>query len=453
MVNRIAKILFAIAALFYVFHFLFFWIFETTDSWFYWALGNYIKTGIYNAPHPYYYTVPSTHEPPLYSLFLYLVQFVNRADVVIHFFHICLLFLSAYFLYRILCGYLRSNLSFLITGIYLFIPAHFTYVSALMTEIPALFATSLYLYICHFIISEKKRDWLKFLILLSSVMVLLKYSFIIFFCAAVFLFVISKRKQSVDFFYLIVGVVIIAVWVLINHALNGSWGLSGSTGKHLYNRVVDFDHLLPDENDPSLTKLRKYTGDANLYSPWWLLEPMMITKLEDGESEVSRIMGNVVFAALAKNPLPYIYNTPKMFLAIHGSDTNNYFLSNYTAKSCRNLGTIYFCKPIIESREKFIYWDAIASISDFYSRKIVPYLHYFLLFPALVFAVLKGNRFLKFCAFVYLISTTVAVMTEVPAGRYLYAFIPIMIILLTYFLTHLCRLIQRKFLPFNLFKT
>src|SRR3989338_6611246 len=95
-------IVFILAACFYLFHFLFFWIFPSTDSHFYTLFAQFLKTGIYSAPHPYYYQVPSTMEPPLYSVFLYLVMPFARSDILVHFFHLTGIFISGIFLFNIL---------------------------------------------------------------------------------------------------------------------------------------------------------------------------------------------------------------------------------------------------------------------------------------------------------------------------------------------------------------
>src|SRR3990170_6003434 len=94
-------ILLVFAILIYIFHFLYFWIFPSTDSIFYWLFSNFIRTGGYSAPHPYYYTRPSTMEAPLYSVFLFLADGFSKADIFIHFVQIAAILSSGFFIYKI----------------------------------------------------------------------------------------------------------------------------------------------------------------------------------------------------------------------------------------------------------------------------------------------------------------------------------------------------------------
>jgi len=400
-----------------------------------------MKTGEYEAPHPYYYTKPSTHEPPLYSVLLYFMNFIARSDILIHFIHIVLLFISAILLFKILKQFLNKEIAKIISIFYLFIPSHFTYISALMTEIFSIFTVSLYLFIAYLVIKGQKKFLLKYLVIISAVMVLLKYGFIIFFFAALLLFIISKKKNITDFVAVGIGVAIICLWILVNHAINGSWGLSSSTGKHIYNRVVDFDHLLPEEKNESLKKLRIYTEGKDIFQPWWILEHRILTNMKGDEVDVSKLLGEVAIAAIKKNPLFYIFNTPKWFIVLHSADpTHSFYIKNIDL-TCRSLGTIHFCKPIISSEASLYLWDKMVSITDKYSRYVVKYFHFLLLFPAIIFAFITKDSFMRFSGTVYFLSTLTAVMTELPAARYLYSYIPIMLILVSFMLKNIVDLV------------
>src|SRR3989344_3424633 len=208
-VTKIARFFYLGAVAFYIYHFLFFWIFMTVDSHFYWLLAVFFKTGKYSVPAPYYYQVPSTMEPPLYSVILYFAQFFQRPDIVIHFLQILGLIISSLFLYQILKTYLPKGLSFITSAFFLLLPANIIYASNLMAESLTLPFVSFYLFISFLIIVRRKKELVKFLMLISAVMMLQKYNLIIFWFLSLGMFILMKKKKIIDYFYAFLSFVII----------------------------------------------------------------------------------------------------------------------------------------------------------------------------------------------------------------------------------------------------
>src|SRR3990167_914302 len=158
--------------IFYLFCFIYFGLYETTDSYFFIAFSEFIKTGRYFVPHPYYWTVPSTITPPFYSLFLYLAQLFPNPHLLIHLAQIVAFLIALFFIYKVLILKLPKQLSLLITALFAVLPVNVIQTSAIMTETLAIAFTSFYLYLAGLILIKKKRQYLSLLIIVSSVSIL-----------------------------------------------------------------------------------------------------------------------------------------------------------------------------------------------------------------------------------------------------------------------------------------
>src|SRR3990167_3766067 len=123
---------------FYLFCFIYFGLYETTDSYFFIAFSEFIKTGRYFVPHPYYWTVPSTITPPFYSLFLFLAQLLPYPHLIIHLAQIAAFLAALFFIYKVLVLKLPDQLSILIITLFALLPVNMIQTSALMTEITAI---------------------------------------------------------------------------------------------------------------------------------------------------------------------------------------------------------------------------------------------------------------------------------------------------------------------------
>lgn len=436
MSNKLVKLILVAVVILYIFHFFFFWLFEGTDSFFYYEFSRFLRTGSYYAPYPYMYNVPSTMEPPLYSVFLYLVQFFPRADIIIHFIQITGILASAYFIYRIMSFYTKKIFAQLSGIFFLLIPAHFIYISHVVAEPLAVFYLTFFLYLTHLIINLKKVSTMKILVPYSAVISLQRYNFLPLFIMSFIIFIFfHRRKKIMDYFGLTLGIAIIILWIVINHRLNGAWSLSNAEGKHLYNRIVHFDKLLPPEDNPDFLKFKKIVGIQDYLKPWWFYEPLLIPAL-GGETESSNLLQAVALAALKTDPARYLLNTPKFFLFAHSDNDmfhNDLYLYGKNMKgNCRILGSIHFCRPIFESMKVKFFWDRMVLLIDQHYLYLTKYINFFLLFPAIIYSLFQKNLFIRLCGILYIFCVLLFVMTEAPLGRYSYNFRSLGVILISY---------------------
>ncbi|OGG00082.1 hypothetical protein A3D78_05090 [Candidatus Gottesmanbacteria bacterium RIFCSPHIGHO2_02_FULL_39_14] len=449
MLNFIAIFLTIAVVIVYIFHFFFFWLFPSTDSIFYWQFANFIRNGSYFVPHPYYYTRPSTMEPPLFSLFIYLADSFPKADIMIHFIQLGGIIVSGILIYKILNFYFSKNWALFSFVFFLLTPAHLIYSSNLVAEPLAVFYITIYLYILHKIINLKQVKLLVVLLPYTALITLHRYNLLIFFLTAVFLFLIKRGKDLRAWAGLLAGMTILGGWILINHQLNGSWGLSNAEGKHLYNRILHFDRILPSYSHPVFVKFRKLAGErTDYFKPWWFYEEALI-RSTGSETGASLIMREFALAALFSDPLKYFLNTPRFFLFAHDRNTTFddplYLFNSNMKKSCQGMGNIRFCRPIINTSNNFGIWDRMVNAVNFFYIWGAKYINYLLLFPALIYSSLQKDSFFRILALLYILSILFFVMVEAPLPRYTYIYTPLGGII-TYFALGKCfeRVIKKK---------
>lgn len=160
-------------------------------------------------------------------------------------------------------------------------------------------------------------------------------------------------------------------------------------------------------------------------------------------------MQEVALAALKKDPLKYLFDTPQFMVFAHASNptfNDSLYLWQGTMKNnCRFLGTISFCRPIVKVEFSYKIWDEMVKFINWYYLNLSPVINFFLLLPALLFALFQKNPFVRFCGFLYLGSILFFVSFEAPLPRYTYLFQPLKILLIAFYVKRFSRL------AFNLF--
>ena len=419
---------------FYLFCFIYFGLYETTDSYFFIAFSEFIKTGRYFVPHPYYWTVPSTITPPFYSLFLYLAQLLPNPHLLIHLAQIVAFLIALFFIYKVLIVKLPKQLSLLITALFAVLPVNVIQTSAIMTETLAIGFTSFYIYLAGLILIKKQRQYLPLLIIISSISILLRYNFFIFYIMSAGLIFLDRKGKRINrsqIAAVITGVIIIISWIGINHSLNGSWGLSSQQGKNIYNRVLGYDKLSPPHNNRDWQKLQLLVPGKNFLDFVWNIEPYILPNFNGNVTYESLLFGKIALAAIYNHPLEYSWNTLKNLFVLHGNGYVYPELIFSYYQNCRQIGLIDLCRsangPVAAAA-----WDRIVTIGNFMSRSLPALVNGFFLLPSLIYALLQKKIFLRFIAVLYLLSALTTVLVELPAHRYLYPFYSLQLILIFY---------------------
>lgn len=439
--NFLSITLLIVVSITYLFHLLFFWMYETTDSWFYWAFSNYMKTGQYSAPAPYFYKVPSTMEPPLYSVMLYVVQYFPRADTIIHFFHLTGLITAGFFVFLILKRFMNKELAATAASVFLLIPDNLVYATNLLSEVVTIPAITIYAYFLLRIVKDKKHQLVGFLVFYSAFMTLLRYNLGVFLGLSMLLYGYYSiirirnrqyRKFSPQDLFSVTGIFLMVVWVLINHSLNGSWGLSNGLGKNLYDRIVWQSRLLPKEGNKDLEKLNSLLdGKVDLHQPWWPVEAYIMSyKPGWDETGINNLLQKVSQSAVKDNPGKYLLSVPAIFLSSYNREPGyppGYLYSDgrYMTASCRTLGTVSMCQPIIQTSMAKPIWDYIVKGGEFIAFHTNYFINTLLLASGVVYLLLQKDKYLKMVALSYFLGVFIPTLTAHPDARYLYPLLPL----------------------------
>ena len=434
-------ILAVFGVLYLLFHLLFLWMYTNIDGYFYWAIGRYFMTGSYPFISPFLYAKPVTVSPPLYGILVALIGTVPNGDFILHVFHILLMAGTTLLLFTILSSVVSKNLAALISLFFLIFPTNVIYTASMMTELPAQTAMTAYLYLTQKYLTSHKPFILGIMFVLSAIMSLLKYQFIVLFVVT-FLFLLwniltHRTKPQFLIFCGIIGVLIIGTWVTINHAVTGVWGLSDTKKMPFYTNFVWEGKYYPPENHPAVRALRRYVpATADRYAEYWDLQDYILPYAGRNWSAVDELLGNVGIAAIASHPIEYIQNGLQIFIRTHGHRApwwDN--MATFGARDpvqplyCDALGTIRFCKPVIMTNGSFTLWNAYVRESrNFYNTVVSPVL-LFLFLPLLCIVLIAKDRNKRIFALIYmgnLIPISYLAMTE---SRYLIPYYPLMILI------------------------
>ena len=141
------KVTCILTVIWFLFNLLFFWMHANVDSYFYFAIGEYFRTGNYPFQTPFIYTKPTTISPPLYGLFFTLTHGLLRADILLHAVQLSFLAATSYLLYKTLRLHISRRMATLISCLFALFPINIIYASNVMTENPAQFVVMLIIYL------------------------------------------------------------------------------------------------------------------------------------------------------------------------------------------------------------------------------------------------------------------------------------------------------------------
>ncbi len=417
---------------FLLFHFLFLWMYTNIDGYFYWAIGEYFKTGVYPFIAPFIYNKPTTISPPLYGLFLAIISIIPRGDILLHLLQIIMMATTTILLYRILVSWIAQGQAVLVAFLFLVFPANVIFTGSMMTEIPAQTAMTIYLYLTQKFLKTRNTSIVGHMLILAAFMTLLKYQFLVLFLWSLLL----ARKLSL-LFPMALGMLIIGFWVLTNHRVTGVWGLSDTKKMPFYTNFVWDGKRYPPENDPSVIAIRRYVPiTADKYAEYWDLQDYILPQVNRNWSVLDELLGNVGIAAIRAYPLEYAINGMRVFIKTHGhrapwwNNLQTYGTQNHVQPLyCSTLRSIRFCKPLIMTLYSFPLWNAYVGYSrQFYNVFIAPTLMFvFLPLLLLILALPKWNK--RIYAVIYLVNLLPISYLAMVESRYLIPYYPLIIII------------------------
>ena len=440
----IPKILTTLGIFYLLFHMLFLWMYTNIDGYFYWAIGQYFKTGIYPFIAPFLYSKPTTISPPLYGLFLSFIGSLPRGDMFLHAIHLMLMATTAFLLFRILSKIISANSSAFISFLFLIFPTNVIYTTSMMTELPAQTAMTAYIFLIERFLKTRSVAPLAYALLLSAVMTLLKYQFIILFVVTTTA-LFWKLKQYTGpkrfpIFSAIIGTLIILLWIITNHSITGVWGLSDTKKMPFYTNFVWDGRHYPKESNPAVIALRPFVpSTVDRYGQYWDLQDYILPYTNRDWWVVDELLGNVGIAAIYEHPTEYLFNGIRIFFQtlthrapwwhnIQTFETTDPIQPLY----CDHLGSIQFCQPVIKTSVSYPLWNAYVKTSRTLYDTFMPSIFLFLFLPSLIVTLVDTRRRIRFYSIMYLVNLVPISYLSMTESRYLIPYYPLMIIITVY---------------------
>lgn len=449
--KKLSTIILIVTGAFFVFHVLFLWMYTNIDGYFYWAFGQYVKTGVYPFLPSFTYLRPTTISPPLYGIFLMLLGFIPRADIMLHIMQLLMLAGTATLLYKLLTPFVTKPVTLILSCLFILFPTNVIFTSSMMTEIPAQFLFTLWVFLVYRFVQSRNVSYLSHAVFLAAVMTILKYQFLFsgFLSFALFTFFFSKEriKRASSFFPIVLGGLVLLLWVLENHAITGVWGLSDTRKMPFYTNFVWDGRHFPKETDPAVIALRAFVPKTvNNYAQYWNLQDYILPRVNGDWRKIDELLGNVGLAAIREQPFSYLANAGRVFVQIHTKTApwwNN--MATFGLRDpdqplyCDALSSIQFCRPIILTPWSFGWWNAYVKVATSFYNAVFPLYAVIIFFPALVVTLLAGKRHERIFPLLYLANMLPISFLAFVESRYLVPFYPLILIISTLGLRNITR--------------
>jgi 4-amino-4-deoxy-L-arabinose transferase-like glycosyltransferase len=416
----------------YAFSFIFFWMNSIVDSYFYYAIGQFFKTGVYPYISPFFFDRPTTLSPPLYGIILASIQSIPYPHIVLHTIQIFMVLTTGYILYLLLIHQtINRYIAISVASLYVLFPINIIFSSYILTETPAQFFFCVYLF-CTLHYLKTKRGWyLLCSFLIVGIMMLNKYIFAVYSIPTIFLWIRSGFLKNISgTIGFVCMVFIFSIWISVNYSISGVIGLSDSIGNNLYNAFIWHSNIEPSEQSLGMKTIRLYVPkQVNLHKAYWELQEYILPYVGYSWPRTDAVFKSFVISAIREHPIEYIQNSIHNFIVLHSGNVpywdNLSTFGTYQKNQpvfCGLLGTIPVCQALLSFPSIYSVWNIFVQNSTFIFRYVMPIYSYLIFLPLLFVGLFLGNQILKSAILLYLIGTIPMSMVVHPDTRYIMPF-------------------------------
>lgn len=420
----------------FLFLFLFGWMNANADSYFYWMIGEYFRSGVYPFTSPFIYTKPTTISPPLYGVFFILTHGIPRADILLHAIQLGLLATTSVLLYLVLRRHLTKSGAMIASCLFALFPINLIYASQVLTENPAQFFVTLWAFLVIRGIIKKQPRPIALAVLVGSVAALMKYNLAIYtVLGGLFLLPFIKKMKRRDWIFPLFAAAILGGWVVTNERITGVWGLYDTRGTQLYNQFVAQTKLLPPESHPAVLRMRSLLPPGtDIAVPYWDIQGYLGESLHGVWRDIDTVLFDVAWASVRTHPGQYLIHSTKNFARMHYDNLPHWRnIGNMGRKDvsgtdipyCSNLDAVQMCTPVIMTPWSYPVWNTFIQTEMKLFQMLAPLAFYFILLPALIVSLLWGNALSRVYTIIYLVGTIPVALTIHVDPRYVVPFYPI----------------------------
>ena len=406
-------------------------VMETPDSYLYYILAGYLRFGHIGWVAPFNWNKPQTLFGPVYGLF---GSFVTDPG----FFQLVLLLLGSLLIYVILKKLLNTRWAVIGALIFLLLPFNIIYSMMIMSEILTGFWMVLFITVLYFVL--KKPTWwanASMLVLISSIMTLTRYAYGLLFILSIILCFIFVPKKWFEYLFLTAGIGLLIWWVLFNHQTNGVWSLSVVSGRHLYNNVVYDAKLLPPDNLPIVQTFYKYFPTPQAFiEPWWVNQNFFAVDKSLPEWKIDSYYAQLSFAAIRYHPIAYLWHTVTnvVILPTQVPYYEQKLVTSYAScdpHECLVPWIPIICQPRIRFCPAQTGWAKFITVSS-RAQPVIGWICFLLAIIGAVHAFVRGTKYLKVLAIIFLGMCISQAGLEIKEGRFLIPLYPLYAIFIAF---------------------
>lgn len=413
---------------------------DTPDSYLYFILAGYLKTGRIGWVAPFNYHKPQTLFGPVYGLFGSSVGSLipNWGIAGLAFMQLLLILVGAIFVYVLLKKFVSRSWAAVGSLIFLVLPFNIIFGTLIMSEILTQFFVGLYIVILYYVV-QKKSSWFKSaapLVLIATIATLTRYAYLPLILLGIILCFYFVPKKVVDILCLAVSAGLLLWWVNFNHQTNGVWSLTVVAGRHVYNSAVYQSHLLPPNNAP-ITKifLKYFHSRDNFWKPWWTNQNLFANDPKLPEWKIDQWYTQISLITILAHPVAFTWHVIKNVAALPG--TVPYLRPNYieSYRTC-DISVCHvpwippICQPPVLSCTAQKSWGTFIDFSNF-AQPVVGSFFMILAFMGVIISIRKRSLFLLVTAGVFFIMYVSQAAMEVSEGRFLIPLYPMEALFIT----------------------
>ncbi len=405
---------------------------DTPDSYLYFILAGYLKTGQIGWVAPFNYTKPQTLFGPVYGLFgSYASNMLPLGIVSLPFLQLLMVLISGFLMYKVIQRTLNTTWAIVGTIVFFLLPFNLIYATLIMSETLTQLWVSLFIIILYFTV--KRSSWWanpSVLILIATIATLTRYAYGLLIIVSIVLCFLYIPKRFIEYLCIAGSIAILVWWTLFNYRTNGVISLSVVQGRHLYNNVIYDAHLLPPETLPIVKTFLKYfpSKDA-FYQPWWVNQNYFAVDKNLPEWKIDAWYTQISLAGIQYHPLAYAWHVVSNIFVLptqvpYYKRDSLYIYATCNPAACLVPWNPVMCQPKIRICPMQTGWAKLITAGSVV-QPFVGLLSVFLTFIGVGIAFFKkGTKFYRISVIIFLSLYISQSALEIKEGRFLIPLYP-----------------------------
>jgi len=396
---------------------------DTPDSYLYFILAGYLRTGRIGWVAPFNWNKPQTLFGPVYGLF-------GSFAPNLSFLQLLMILASGFLMYIVLREIISQKWSIVGSVVFIFLPFNLIYGTLIMSETLTQFWVALYIFILYFAV--KRPSWWanpSTLMLLATIATLTRYAYGLLIITSIILCFFYIPKRIIEYCCIAASAALIIWWILFNYRTNNVVSLSVVQGRHLYNNVIYDAHLLPPSTLPIVKTFEKYFPSKDAFwEPWWVNQDYFAVDKRLPEWKIDSWYGQIAFAGIRYHPLSYGWHVITNIFILPTQVPYYKKESLHIYATCDPTGCLVpwnpiMCQPRIRICPIQTGWAKFITLSSS-TQPLAGLVCVFLTFIGAGIAFFKKERYLKILVVIFLSLYISQAALEIKEGRFLIPLYP-----------------------------